>query len=185
MVTALHIRQGANPMPQQQTGQELPFCMSEAWTIHVAPSCASFTRCQENHGVRPSGRSEFFRLSEQIPLRILRNTRPPPWSLYSHGQPTFDRTTSLLHCILPIMSTTFEPRPESDLIASLNVAIQASACGRHLVRHVAPEEPFFYLGDTAWELFHRLDDKEAEMYLRNRQAKGFNSVMVVVLAEHG
>jgi hypothetical protein len=25
--------------------------------------------------------------------------------------------------------------------------------------------PFFYLGDTAWELFHRFDRREAEMYL--------------------
>lgn len=28
--------------------------------------------------------------------------------------------------------------------------------------------PFFYLGDTAWELFHRLNREEAERYLRNR-----------------
>ena len=27
-------------------------------------------------------------------------------------------------------------------------------------------KPFFYLGDTAWELFHRLDRDEADRYLR-------------------
>lgn len=80
---------------------------------------------------------------------------------------------------------TFQPRSEADLRQSLSVAIQPSACGRHLVRYEAPDAPYFYLGDTAWELFHRLDDAEAEMYLRNRAAKGFTSVMVVILAEHG
>ena len=27
---------------------------------------------------------------------------------------------------------------------------------------------FFYLGDTAWELFHRLNREEADRYLENR-----------------
>jgi len=31
--------------------------------------------------------------------------------------------------------------------------------------------PFFYLGDTAWELFHRLNRQEAERYLDNRLGK--------------
>lgn len=43
--------------------------------------------------------------------------------------------------------------------------------------------PFFYLGDTAWELFHRLDRKESEMYLKNRADKGFTVIQAVVLAE--
>ena len=28
---------------------------------------------------------------------------------------------------------------------------------------------FFYLGDTAWELFHRLTKTDAERYLENRR----------------
>src|SRR3712207_7016146 len=43
--------------------------------------------------------------------------------------------------------------------------------------------PFFYLGDTAWELFHRLTLAEAEIYLRDRAAKGFTVIQAVVLAE--
>ena len=43
--------------------------------------------------------------------------------------------------------------------------------------------PFFYLGDTAWELFHRLTLDEAELYLRDRAAKGFTVIQAVVLAE--
>ena len=43
--------------------------------------------------------------------------------------------------------------------------------------------PFFYLGDTAWELFHRLTREEAERYLENRRQKGFTVIQAVVLAE--
>ncbi len=43
--------------------------------------------------------------------------------------------------------------------------------------------PFFYLGDTAWELFHRLDRDEAGRYLADRAAKGFRVIQAVVLAE--
>ncbi len=43
--------------------------------------------------------------------------------------------------------------------------------------------PFFYLGDTAWELFHRLNREEADMYLVDRAAKGFTVIQAVVLAE--
>lgn len=43
--------------------------------------------------------------------------------------------------------------------------------------------PFFYLGDTAWELFHRLNKSDAEKYLENRRSKGFTVIQAVVLAE--
>jgi hypothetical protein len=43
--------------------------------------------------------------------------------------------------------------------------------------------PFFYLGDTGWELFHRLSLPEAERYLENRREKGFTVIQAVVLAE--
>ncbi|MBN1558786.1 glycoside hydrolase family 140 protein [candidate division KSB1 bacterium] len=43
--------------------------------------------------------------------------------------------------------------------------------------------PFFYLGDTAWELFHRLNREEADLYLSNRSRKGFTVIQAVVLAE--
>ena len=43
--------------------------------------------------------------------------------------------------------------------------------------------PFFYLGDTAWELFHRLNREEATKYLDNRAAKGFTVIQAVALAE--
>ena len=43
--------------------------------------------------------------------------------------------------------------------------------------------PFFYLGDTAWELFHRLSREDAERYLEKRRQQGFTVIQAVVLAE--
>jgi len=43
--------------------------------------------------------------------------------------------------------------------------------------------PFFYLGDTAWELFHRLTIEESKRYLDDRAGKNFNVIQAVVLAE--
>ncbi|TVQ06869.1 MAG: DUF4038 domain-containing protein [Balneolaceae bacterium] len=43
--------------------------------------------------------------------------------------------------------------------------------------------PFFYLGDTAWELFHRLNRENADKYLENRANLGFTVIQAVVLAE--
>ncbi|MGB5370813.1 MAG: glycoside hydrolase family 140 protein [Flavobacteriaceae bacterium] len=44
-------------------------------------------------------------------------------------------------------------------------------------------EPFFWLADTAWELFHRTDLQEAKMYLEKRKEQGFNVIQAVALAE--
>lgn len=41
--------------------------------------------------------------------------------------------------------------------------------------------PFFWLGDTGWQMFSRLDKKEIEQYLENRSQKGFNVIQAVVL----
>lgn len=43
--------------------------------------------------------------------------------------------------------------------------------------------PFFYLGDTAWALFQRLDREEADLYLADRAAKGFTVIQAVILSE--
>lgn len=45
------------------------------------------------------------------------------------------------------------------------------------------EIPFFYLGDTAWELFHRLDREEADRYLSTRARQGFTVIQAVALSE--
>lgn len=44
-------------------------------------------------------------------------------------------------------------------------------------------QPFFWLGDTGWELFHRLDRAAADTYLKKRSEQGFTVIQAVVLAE--
>ncbi len=44
-------------------------------------------------------------------------------------------------------------------------------------------QPFFWLADTAWELFHRLNREEAVRYLSNRAERRFTVVQAVALAE--
>ncbi len=59
--------------------------------------------------------------------------------------------------------------------------LQVSANKRFL-QH-ANGTPFFYLGDTAWELFHRLDRDDVDQYLADRAKKGFTVIQAVALAE--
>ena len=44
-------------------------------------------------------------------------------------------------------------------------------------------KPFFWLADTGWELFHRLNREQADDYLKRRAAQGFTVIQAVVLAE--
>jgi hypothetical protein len=41
--------------------------------------------------------------------------------------------------------------------------------------------PFFWLGDTGWLLFVKLDRAETETYLENRRKNGFNVIQVMVI----
>jgi hypothetical protein len=60
-------------------------------------------------------------------------------------------------------------------------ALRVSENRRFLV--TSDGRPFFWLGDTAWELFHRLNREEAARYLRNRAERRFTVVQAVALAE--
>lgn len=60
-------------------------------------------------------------------------------------------------------------------------ALQVSENRRFLA--TADGQPFFWLGDTAWELFHRLNREEAVHYLDTRARQGFNVIQAVALAE--
>ena len=45
---------------------------------------------------------------------------------------------------------------------------------------VTGDKPFFWLGDTAWLLFHNLKKEEVEVYLRNRAEKGYNVIQATL-----
>jgi hypothetical protein len=77
--------------------------------------------------------------------------------------------------ILPalLLWTNFSPAAMPRLKVSENHRFLITEDGR----------PFFWLGDTAWELFHRLNREEAERYLDDRARKGFTIIQAVAIAE--
>jgi regulation of enolase protein 1 (concanavalin A-like superfamily) len=58
--------------------------------------------------------------------------------------------------------------------------LQVTTNRRYLQQH-ATGRHFFYLADTAWGLFKRLDRADADVYLKDVAAKGFNAVQAVAL----
>jgi hypothetical protein len=66
---------------------------------------------------------------------------------------------------------------------SSGAQLSVSANKRFLV--TKDGKPFFWLGDTAWELFHRLSREEADKYLKNRAEKGFTVIQAVALSRNG
>jgi Protein of unknown function (DUF4038)/Putative collagen-binding domain of a collagenase len=60
---------------------------------------------------------------------------------------------------------------------------QLRVSANHRFLETADGRPFFWLGDTAWELFHRLTREEAERYLQRRAAQRFTIIQAVILAE--
>ena len=61
-----------------------------------------------------------------------------------------------------------------------NAQFQPSPNGHYLLRE---GKDFFWLGDTGWELFHRLNREQADQYLKTRSRQGFTVIQAVVLAE--
>ncbi len=80
-----------------------------------------------------------------------------------------------LHWIVPFVLWS------ASLVAQELPDLRVSDNGRFLVTE--NNEPFFWLGETAWELFHRLNREEAIVYLDQRAKQGFNVIQAVVLAE--
>ncbi|UEG54836.1 glycoside hydrolase family 140 protein [Mucilaginibacter daejeonensis] len=59
--------------------------------------------------------------------------------------------------------------------------LKVSANKRYLIDERG--KPFLWLGDTAWELFHKLDDQEADHYLETRARQGFTVIQAVIISE--
>lgn len=121
------------------------------------------------------------RLDIHTILSLLRTPSRAYIDIAHHAHSSRPSTTDRVSDKLPAAMSS---RSEKDVLASYSVSLAPSANGRGVIRYTQPEEPFFLLGDTAWELFHKLDIREAELYLRNRAEKGFNWVMAVILAEN-
>jgi hypothetical protein len=59
--------------------------------------------------------------------------------------------------------------------------IRVSANGRFL--ETRDGKPFFWLGDTDWEMCHRLTREEIEKFINTRSEQGYNVLQIVALAE--
>jgi len=57
---------------------------------------------------------------------------------------------------------------------------RVSPNGHYLLRD---GKDFFWLGDTGWELFHRMNREQADQYLKTRHRQGFTVIQAVALAE--
>ncbi len=93
---------------------------------------------------------------------------------YRHGF-AFAAGRRFLPCLLILVLT-----PVS-LFASPPPPLKVSDNQRFLVQ--TDGRPFFYLADTAWELFHRLNRREAVRYLTTRAGQGYTVIQAVALAE--
>jgi hypothetical protein len=69
------------------------------------------------------------------------------------------------------------------IVMGLPVFAQLKVSPDHRFLQTDNGKPFFWLGDTAWELFHKLNREEADLYLKDRADKGFTVIQAVVLAE--
>ena len=60
-----------------------------------------------------------------------------------------------------------------------NLKLKVSPNGQYFVDQAG--QPFFYLGDTCWLLFQRLNHEELDEYLKDRAAKGFTVIQAYVV----
>lgn len=81
---------------------------------------------------------------------------------------------------MKLLSTTIAALLISFTISSQSLKVSNS--GRYF--ETKDGDTFLWLGDTAWELFHRLDREEATHYLTTRANQGFTLIQAVVLAEN-
>jgi hypothetical protein len=82
----------------------------------------------------------------------------------------------------PARQAAAAPQPRTGPSADFSHGDLKAAPNHRFLIH-ADGTPFFYLGDTSWELFHRLSREDAESYLEKRRAQGFTVIQAVVLAE--
>lgn len=84
-------------------------------------------------------------------------------------------------CLLLIVCTALCTAQKPDATPGRLPKLKVSENKRFLMTEDG--KPFFYLADTGWELFHRLDRKQAAEYLDLRASQRYTAIQAVVLAE--
>jgi Protein of unknown function (DUF4038)/Putative collagen-binding domain of a collagenase len=114
---------------------------------------------------------------------VLRYALIPILSLQLIATSTSPLMTTELSSPLIRMNDVMFAYPATDTTLNIvaNGRLRVSDNKRYLVHENG--KPFYWLGDTAWELFHRLNREEADKYLRTRAAQGFTVIQAVALAE--
>jgi len=135
---------------------------------------------------RPCASHELQSLSAFVPCV---NTSLPRCPTRKH--PIFP-TSVLLHIMFLLFRCVFLALILSLSLLPVSAASTSSASPRLSALKVSDNQhflarsdgsPFFYLGDTAWELLHRLTREDAETYLKRRAEQGYTVIQTVVLAE--
>ena len=86
---------------------------------------------------------------------------------------TVNRRPILFFLLAIILGVSGQAQPTA------NQRLLVSANGRFFTN--GNGEPFFWLGDTGWLLFSKLNREEAALYLEDRKQKGFNVIQAMVL----
>lgn len=86
------------------------------------------------------------------------------------------KTRSFIFILLLVLSTGCSRKTEK-----VESFLKVSPNGRYLMH--SDGTPFLWLGDTSWELFHRLTREEADYYLETRAQQGYTVIQAVILAE--
>ncbi|SVC03824.1 uncharacterized protein METZ01_LOCUS256678, partial [marine metagenome] len=102
---------------------------------------------------------------------------PPTEGTWSYRTESTDRFNSGLHGTQG--KITVHPNASDDPFANEGW-LKVSASGRFLIHDDGT--PFFWLGDTAWEMTWKSEPDDMLTYMDDRQDKGFNVIQVVVLS---
>ncbi|HTF20944.1 MAG TPA: glycoside hydrolase family 140 protein [Chryseolinea sp.] len=95
----------------------------------------------------------------------------PLQATHHHYSNTSGRSAAALWLLICLVSTT----------GTLHAQITVSANHRYL--STKDGKPFFWLGDTDWEMAHRLTREDVAAFVATRKQQGFNVLQVVALAE--
>jgi hypothetical protein len=89
-------------------------------------------------------------------------------------------TTALLVALIYTLPGSAGDKANGPAAPSVkNLKLKVSQNGRYFVDQNG--KPFFYLADTCWLLFQRLNHDEVDEYLKDRGAKGFTVIQAYVI----